>query len=125
MDYSPAGRSFGESGGDDFKQNSDRRKEQMAGYWIVRSSAIENQAAFDEYAARWSPIAQKYGARLLTGSGGAHETREGDDLARVLLLEFPSYEQARAAYDDPEYQAALPFARDAYARRELIIVESG
>lgn len=97
----------------------------MAGYWIVRSSAIENQAAFDEYAGRWAPIAEKYGARFIAGREGAHETREGEDFARVLLVEFPSYEQARAAYDDPEYQAALPYARDAYARRELIIVESG
>ncbi len=96
----------------------------MAGYWIVRSSRIENQAAFDEYAGRWAPIAKRYGARALAGQG-AHETREGEDLTRVLLLEFPSYEQARAAYDDPEYQAALPYARDAYAQRELIIVDSG
>ena len=73
----------------------------MAGYWIVRSSRIENQAAFDEYAGRWAPIAEKYGARFIAGREGAHETREGEDFARVLLVEFPSYEQARAAYDDP------------------------
>ena len=97
----------------------------MAGYWIVRSSSIENQAAFDEYAARWAPMAQKYGARFVAGREGAHETREGEDYPRVLLVEFPSYEQARACYDDPDYQAALPYARDAYAHRELIIVESG
>ena len=97
----------------------------MAGYWIVRSSAIENQAAFDEYARRWGPVAQKYGARYLAGREGGHETREGDDLPRVLLVEFPSYDEARACYDDPDYQAALPYARDAYAHRDLIIVESG
>ena len=97
----------------------------MPGYWIVRSSAIENQAAFDEYAGRWAPIAAQYGARLLAGQQGAHETREGEDLPRVLLIEFPSYEAARACYDDPVYREALPFAREAYARRELIILESG
>ena len=64
------------------------------------------------------PIAEKYGARFIAGREGAHETREGEEFARVLLVEFPSYEQARAAYDDPDYQAALPYARDAYARRE-------
>ena len=96
----------------------------MAGYWIVRSGAIENQAAFDEYAGRWAPIAARYGARLLAGQSGVHETREGENLPRVLLLEFPSYEEARACYDDPEYQAALHYAREAYARRELIITGS-
>ena len=97
----------------------------MAGYWIVRSSAIEHQAAFDEYAQRWLPIARKYGARTIAGGEGRHETREGDPLPRVLLVEFPSYERAIACYEDPDYQAALPFARDAYAHRELVIVESG
>lgn len=97
----------------------------MAGYWIVRSSAIEDQAAFDEYAQRWLPIAGKYGASIVAGREGRHETREGDPYPRVLLVEFPSYESALACYEDPDYQAALPFARDAYARRELVIVESG
>ena len=97
----------------------------MSGYWIVRSSAIENQAAFDEYARRWVPVAQKYEARLIAGGEGRHETREGDSYPRILLVEFPSYESARACYDDPDYQAALPFARDAYVHRDLIIVESG
>lgn len=97
----------------------------MAGYWIVRSSAIENRAAFDEYAQRWLPIARKYGASTIAGREGRHETREGDPWPRVLLVEFPSYESATACYEDPDYQAALPFARDAYARRDLVIVESG
>jgi len=96
----------------------------MPGYFMIRSSEISDQAAFDEYAKRWGPIAKKYGARFIAGRGVRHQTREGEDLPRVLIVEFPSYEQAIACYDDPDYQEALVYARKAYSRRELVIVES-
>ena len=96
----------------------------MAGYWIVRSSEIIDQGSFDEYARLWAPVAEKYGARYIAGRGSRHETREGPDLSRMLVIEFPSYEQALACYNDADYQASLPYAQKAYADRHLIVVES-
>lgn len=96
----------------------------MAGYWIVRSSEITDQEAFDNYARLWAPVAEKYGARYVAGRGARHETREGRDLPRVLVIEFASYDQALACYDDADYRESLPYARKAYADRDLIIVES-
>ena len=93
----------------------------MPGYWIIRGSAVKDQAAMDEYARLWTPLADKYGARFIIG-GGRKEAREGADFFRVAMLEFPSYEQALACYDDPHYQAILPVALRAY-ERELTIVE--
>ena len=54
-----------------------------------------------------------------------HETREGPDFARVFVLEFPSYEQALACYDDADFQESLPYARKAYGDRDLVVVDSG
>ncbi len=96
----------------------------MAGYWVVRSSEITDQEAFDEYARLWGPVAEKFGARYIAGRGTRHETREGPDLPRMLVIEFSSYEQALACYNDTDYQASLPFARKAYAERHLIVAES-
>lgn len=93
----------------------------MAGFWIVQGSAVKDQAAFDEYVRLSDSIAERYGATFVA-AGGRHETREGEDCARVVLIEFPSYEKAVACYDDPEYQAALAFARKGYDRH-LVIVE--
>lgn len=92
----------------------------MAGYWILRGT-VKDQEAFDEYARLWGPIAERYGVRYLA-AGGRHETREGVDHERVVIVEFSSYEQAVACYDDPEYRESLPFAFKAYDR-ELVIVE--
>ena len=95
----------------------------MPGYWLIRSTDIGDQAAFDEYAKLWAPIAEKYGARFIAGRGVRHETREGEDCPRNTVIEFSSYEQAVACYDDPDYQMALALANKAYACRELVIVE--
>jgi uncharacterized protein (DUF1330 family) len=95
----------------------------MAGYWIVKGT-VKDQEAYQEYGRLWQPIAQKYGAKFITGA--EHETREGAEFARVAVLEFPSYEQAKACYDDADYAVALKFAMDAYdpeQPRELVIVD--
>jgi len=94
----------------------------MAGFWIARGT-ITDQDAYAHYARLWAPIAERFGARFIA-SGQRHQTREGVDKTRVAIIEFPSYEQALACYDDPDYQACLPYALAAYANaRELIIVE--
>ena len=92
----------------------------MAGYWIVRGSAVKDQQAFERYVELWKPIGAKYGAVVLAGRG-EHQCREGASCERVLLIQFPSYEQAVACYDDPDYQVALEYAHRA-ADRDLIIV---
>ena len=94
----------------------------MPGYWIVKGGAIKDQAAFDEYAKRWGRVAKRFGARILN-SGGRLDAREGL-WGRAVIVEFPSFEQAVACYEDEEYQDSLPFARKA-SDRELAILEGG
>jgi uncharacterized protein (DUF1330 family) len=55
--------------------------------------------------------------------GGRGEVVEGDlDLGRVIVLEFPSYEDARRWYSSPEYEAAKRL-RHGCAVGELVIVD--
>lgn len=93
----------------------------MAGYWVVRGSQIKDQQALQQYAKLWQPIAARFGAEVIAGKGEI-ETREGAHYARQLVIRFASYEQARACYEDPDYQAAMKFALKAYDR-ELSILE--
>jgi uncharacterized protein (DUF1330 family) len=101
--------------------NHSKGGKMMAGFWIVLGSTVKDQEAFDEYVRLWNPIAERYGAAFVV-AGGRHETREGEDCARVVVIEFPSYEKAVACYDDPDYQESLIYARKAYDRH-LVIVE--
>lgn len=93
----------------------------MKGYWLVLGTEISNQSAQDEYVRLWKPIAEKYQARVNPGNTRPllMETR---GTHRVVVVEFPSYDAARACYDDPAYQDARSYALQA-SDRELLILE--
>lgn len=93
----------------------------MPGYWMIRST-VTNKDAFTDYAAIANPVLTKHGGRFIS-FGSRHETREGTDIPRNVIVEFPTYEDAVACYDDPDYQASLVHGQRAMTR-ELVIVDS-
>lgn len=90
------------------------------GYWIGRVD-VEDAEAYRRYVAANATAFKKFGARFLV-RGGAFENPEGGSRARNVVIEFPSYAQARACWESPEYQAAMQHRANA-ARIDLIIVE--
>lgn len=93
----------------------------MKGYWIVLGSPVTDIEAQRLYADLWAPIAAQYHARLIA-DGGSLALLEGEGIARLLLVEFPSLAVARACYEDPDYAAAKVQALAA-SNRTLIILE--
>ena len=93
----------------------------MAGYWLVRGGEIRDQAALQEYAEQWGPVAARFGAEIIAGKG-AMEIFEGPDYPRQLIVRFESYKKALACYNDPEYQRLKALVEKAYDR-ELSILE--
>jgi uncharacterized protein (DUF1330 family) len=92
----------------------------MAGYWVVKVRVTDSEA-YGEYAKRVPPVVQRYGGRVLV-RGGAAATMEGEDFPRNVVVEFESYDQALACYNDPEYQEAKSY-QDGAADRMFAIVE--
>ena len=75
-----------------------------------------------EYIEETAHIFQKYQGKALA-RGGQFEQVEGDSLGeRHVVIEFPSYEDALAFYNDPEYQAILPI-HQANASGKVVIME--
>jgi uncharacterized protein (DUF1330 family) len=74
-----------------------------------------------KYGALWAPLAEKYQAKVKV-LDSASALKESLGTRRVVMVEFPSLEAAKACYDDPAYQAAKEFAVKA-SKRELVIVE--
>lgn len=92
----------------------------MKGYWIIFGSAVTDAEAQQEYGRLWAAVAERYEAKLKTLAPQALvEVHAG---SRVLVVEFPSYAQAIACYEDPAYAEAKEFALRA-ASRELIIIQ--
>ena len=93
----------------------------MPAYFIV-DLEVTDPAGFEEYRKLVPDTVQKYGGRFLV-RGGAVETLEGDwQPKRVVVLVFPSLEQAKRWYNSEDYRdpKALRFKT---AKTKLILVE--
>ena len=85
-------------------------------------STVTDPAGFEEYRQLVPATIQQYGGRYVV-RGGAAETLEGDwQPKRVVVLEFPSLEQAKRWYNSEEYRGpkALRFKT---ATSKMILVE--
>jgi uncharacterized protein (DUF1330 family) len=74
------------------------------GYIIVRMTVTDPET-YAAYAEMASAAIRQYGAKPLV-RGGAYEALEGEARPRNVVLEFESYDAARAYWFSPEYQAA-------------------
>lgn len=93
----------------------------MPAYLLVHVD-VHDPERYEDYKAMAPAPIRQYGGRYLT-RGGAVETIEGDwTPKRLVLLEFPSMEQARAFYASPEYAEALAL-RHATATSEALLLE--
>ena len=93
----------------------------MKGYWLILGTKITDQVAQGEYSRLWVPIAEKFQARL-NPTRVPPLLKEVRNTSRVIIVEFPSYEMAKACYEDPAYQEARQFALQA-SKRDLLIFE--
>ncbi|HME96798.1 MAG TPA: DUF1330 domain-containing protein [Methylomirabilota bacterium] len=93
----------------------------MAAYVIV-DLTVTDQPTMDEYRKQVPATVARYGGRFLV-RGGAHQTVEGDwKPNRVVVLEFPSMEQAKRWYDSEEYREPKAMRLRA-GRANMIMVE--
>jgi uncharacterized protein (DUF1330 family) len=90
------------------------------GYFIARVT-VTNHENYAAYAAAASKAIALYGGAPLV-RGGTCEVLEGEGRARNVVIEFPSFEQAKAYYHSPEYQAAKLLRQDA-GIADMIAVE--
>jgi uncharacterized protein (DUF1330 family) len=91
------------------------------GYWVTCYRSISDPQKLAAYAKLAPAATAPFGARYLV-RGTASITFEAAEKQRVVIAEFPSVEQATAAYNSPAYQDALK-ALDGGAVRDIRIVE--
>lgn len=94
----------------------------MTAYWINTFVEISDEAKLQRYVELAGPAMRAAGGRFLARGNPAHALEEASGL-RTTLIEFPSVEAARAAYDSEGYQQALAALGDG-ARREIRIVDA-
>lgn len=93
----------------------------MAAYLIVRVN-VTDMEQYKEYMKLSPGIIEQFGGKFIV-RGGETITLEGpEETNRVVLVEFPSVEQARAFYDSPAYQHAIS-VREGAATGQFVVVE--
>ncbi len=94
----------------------------MAKAYFVGNIEIHDLEKYERYKAQVAATVEQYGGRYLV-RGGAMESVEGaPPLPRIVILEFPSVEQAKAWYNSPEYAPILPL-RLAASNGNAFVVE--
>ncbi len=92
--------------------------------YLVVEMHITDPERYERYKAAAPAAVKAYGGEYIV-RGGRHEVLEGDwNPHRVVLLRFPSYEQARAFYRDSEYVRDIKPLRDGAAEYfNMVLVE--
>lgn len=93
----------------------------MSAYVIVDIEVTDTEG-YKEYVKAAPQTVELYGGKYIA-RGGHNETLEGEWQAkRLVILEFPSAEQAKKWLDSPEYASARKL-RHQYARTNMVVVE--
>ncbi|MBK8618280.1 MAG: DUF1330 domain-containing protein [Anaerolineales bacterium] len=93
----------------------------MTAYVIVDIEVLDPEG-YKEYVKLAPEAVKLYGGKYIA-RGGPNETLEGDWQAkRLVILEFPSVEQAKNWVNSPEYAPARAL-RHQYARTNMVVVE--
>lgn len=94
----------------------------MSVYVIVtREGPVRDAAALARYSEMNRASAGKFTTIRPLAVYGATEAFEGEAPDGVVLIEFPTAEDARAWYNSPEYQAAIPFRQRAADYRIVMV----
>ena len=90
------------------------------GYVISRVDIL-NPEAYARYIEAGTAAIKAHGGKPLV-RGGRYEALEGKARARNVVLEFESYDAARAYFHSEQYQAARAL-REGAAEIEMVLVE--
>jgi uncharacterized protein (DUF1330 family) len=93
----------------------------MPAYIVVEVEVLDGER-YEDYKRMVPPSLAAYGGKFLV-RGGASETLEGTwSPKRLVVVEFPSVERAKAWWGSGEYADAKAL-RQATARTQMIVVE--
>jgi uncharacterized protein (DUF1330 family) len=92
------------------------------GYLLVTMN-INDPERYKQYMAEAPAAVKAFGGEYLV-RGGKHETLEGDwQPHRIAVLRFPSYDKAKAFYDDAHYTKVRGQRQGATEYFNMVLVE--
>lgn len=91
------------------------------GYLLFEVDVTDPEVYIAEYGAAAFPILKKYGARVLINKGRQETIEGGWAPPSIVVVEFDTYDQARAFYYSEEYQKAAQIRHTASTGRAVLV----
>ena len=91
------------------------------GIWIAVYEKIENVETLKKYAIKATVAVGKYSGKFIV-RGGKSITLEGNQSPRTVIVEFPTFEEAKKCDNSDEYQEAHNILKGS-VKRNLQIIE--
>ena len=93
----------------------------MRGY-LIANIKVTDPEAFERYRAAVPPVIARHGGRYLVRGGALERLENAEGFNRVVVLEFPSLDEARAFYHSADY-APLSKLRGDSTESQVVLVE--
>lgn len=90
--------------------------------YLIAEVDVHDAAAYEAYKKLTPGAVAAYGGRFIVRGGTVDSKEGGWKPARLVVVEFPSMDQARKFYDSPEYAPALAIRLKA-AKSRLILAD--
>ena len=90
--------------------------------YVIGEIDVTDPAAYEDYRKQVLAVVTKYGGKFLVRGGKVDSKEGGWAPKRIVVLEFPSMEQAQKWYHSAEY-APLIKLRQKASKGKLILVE--
>jgi uncharacterized protein (DUF1330 family) len=90
--------------------------------YVIAEVTVRDAATYERYKELAPPTIATYGGRYLARGGATAAFTGAWHPSRLVILEFPSMEQARAWWDSPEYAPAKSM-REASADAQIVLVD--
>ena len=92
----------------------------MKGYIVCVYKSINDQNALKDYAIKARVAVEKYKGKFLV-RGGQKVATEGENWVRTVVIEFPSFKEAKTFFNSKEYQDAHAILGNTVIRHHHII----
>jgi len=92
----------------------------MAGY-VIAEVQVTDPERYEEYRRQVEGTIAAYGGKYLVRGGNAEALEGAAPRGRLVIVEFESYEQAKAWYDSSEYAGPKALRQDTSVGRLIVV----
>jgi uncharacterized protein (DUF1330 family) len=106
---------------DTFSNLSARRGENHMAAYLLAQLTVHDPEGFQLYRDKVPALIAQHGGRYLVRGGEITPLEEDPPASRLVIIEFPDREAAKAFYHAPDYQEILPLRLNAASGPALIV----